>query len=115
MSDSILMCLLLWLQISQLDATEAVRLQQWPPGQAWWLQAASPLVNLSLEYVALVVYFAACSEASAGQAFNIYQVKLLTGRAPPTSSSSCQFPSYLAPAPIPLHITVSAGLHMPQS
>ena len=92
MSDSILMGLLLWLQISQLDATEAIRLQQWPPGQVWWLQAASSLVNLSLDYVSLVAFFAACSEASAGQASNICQVKLLTGKAPPRLPAPVKFP-----------------------
>lgn len=62
------------LQMSKLDAPEAVRLQHWAPGQVWWLQAASPLVNLSQEYAALVAFFAARSEASAGQASHIYQV-----------------------------------------
>ncbi|KAK9845134.1 hypothetical protein WJX74_010998 [Apatococcus lobatus] len=59
--------------MSKLETSEASRLQQWAPGQVWWLQTASPLVNLSQEYVALVAFFAANSEGSAGYALNIYQ------------------------------------------
>ena len=64
------------LQMSALDAAETARLQHWPCSQVWWLQAATPLINFSLEYPALVNLFAGQREARAGVSASIYEVRI---------------------------------------
>ena len=75
-------CCLGLVQMSKLDAAEAARLQNWPAAQVWWLQAASPIINLSLEYPALVSFFASQPDTSYGLASSICEVPTL----PPSAS-----------------------------